>query len=362
MAAPKREVLVRPRTVLSVVAVVLAVGLAIGLVYVAWQVISWILIAAFFALALDPAVAAFERRGLGRAPSTLAVFGVALCIVGAFAYLLVPPLVEQVNRFVDALPDIDRDITRGDGPLGFLQEDYQVVDRVRDAIEEQGIGGILGLTDPALAVARSVFTAVVGAVAIAFLTVYMLFDGKRWVRLAIELAPERERPRWWRVAARIQAAIGGYVTGNILISVLAGGLSMVVLVAVGVPYVVPLGLLVAVLDLIPLVGATIAAVLVSAVAFTEGLVPGIVVAAFFIAYQQLENHLVQPLVYGRTVKIAPLAVLVAVLVGAQLLGVLGALAAIPVAASLQVILEEILSWRRERREPAAVADGSDAPG
>jgi predicted PurR-regulated permease PerM len=356
MPAPERVITVRPRTVLTVLALVLAVGLAIGLVVLAWQVITWILIALFLALALNPAVVFFERRGLGRAAASLLVLALAFCLIGAFAYLLVPPLVDQVGRFVDALPDIVGDITRGEGPLGFLETDYQITERVRQAVEEQGLGGILGFTDPALAIARSVFTAVVGTVTIVFLTAYMLIDGRRLVALALDLVPEGARWRWERVARGIYRTVGGYVTGNLLISVLAGGLSMVVLLAVGVPYVVPLGLLVGVLDLIPLVGATFAAVAVAAVAFTEGIVPGVVVVVFFVAYQQLENHFVQPMVYGRTVRISPLVVLIAVLIGAQLLGVIGALGAIPVAASLQVVIQELVAWRRERRGGAAAAD------
>nr|MDP9492139.1 AI-2E family transporter [Actinomycetota bacterium] len=144
--------------------------------------------------------------------------------------------------------------------------------------------------------------------------------------------------------------------GNLLISIIAGIASTVVLLIMGVPYAFALGLLVAILDLIPLAGATLAAIIVSTVAFLASVPAGIVVLIFFIVYQQVENHVLQPLVYSRTVQLSPLAILISVLIGATIAGVLGALAAIPVAGTIQVLLLAWLRGRRERgsREPAPV--------
>jgi predicted PurR-regulated permease PerM len=143
------------------------------------------------------------------------------------------------------------------------------------------------------------------------------------------------------------------VTGNLLISVIAGVASTIVMLILGVPYAVALGLLVAILDLIPLAGATLAAIIVSSVGFIHSIAAGIVLIIFFIVYQQIENHLLQPLVYSRTVRLSPLAILVSVLIGAELAGVLGALAAIPVAGTIQVLLVAFLEERRARRGTAA---------
>jgi predicted PurR-regulated permease PerM len=164
--------------------------------------------------------------------------------------------------------------------------------------------------------------------------------------------PANSRERWRRLGHQIYRTVGGYVSGNLLISVIAGGLTTIVLLIMGVPFAVALGLIVAILDLIPLAGATIAAIIVGTVAFLHSIPAGIVVVVFFIVYQQIENHLLQPIVYGRTVKLSPLVILISVLIGAELAGVLGALGAIPVAGSLQVILAD---WLRQRRgeEPAA---------
>lgn len=348
MATPElRVVTVRPRTILLVLGIAVLVGLLLVLGYLAWHVLTWILIASLLAAALNPAVEAIERRGLARVWAATIVFVLALFVVTGIGFLIVPPLVAQVTNFGNAVPDFIDDLTAGRGPLGWLQDEYQIVDRIREAIEEQGVGGILGLGGPVLDVVRSVVTAVVGAITIIFLTYFMLLEGPRTVSGILGLLPESTRPRYERVGRDIYRAISGYVTGNLLISLVAGTLSTIVLFAMGSKYAVALGLLVAVLDLIPLAGATLAAILVSTVIFIEtDWLRGLIVIGFFVAYQQFENHVLQPLVYGRTVQLSPLAVLCAVLIGAQLAGILGALLAIPIAGSLIAIVREVMLFRR----------------
>ena len=343
-----RVVKLRPQTVFLVIGLSVLVGLTLLLVYLAWNVLSWIVIAAFLAIALNPAVEAFERRGMKRHWAASLVFALALLVLTGIGFLVVPPLVSQVSDFVNAVPDLVDDITAGRGPLGWLQDEYQIVDRVREAIERQGPGGVLGLGAGVLDVVRSVVTAVVGAITIIFLTYFMLLEGPRTVRGLLDVLPETVRPRYERVSRDIYRSISGYVTGNLLISLLAGVLSTIVLFAVGSEFAIALGLLVAILDLIPLAGATLAAIIVSTVILIEtDWIRCLIVIGFFIGYQQFENHVIQPLVYGRTVQMSPLAVLCAVLVGAQLAGILGALLAIPVAGSLLAIAREILQYRQE---------------
>ena len=160
------------------------------------------------------------------------------------------------------------------------------------------------------------------------------------------MLPAKSQPRWRKVGDDIYRTVGGYVTGNLLISVIAGVSCAIVLLIMGVPFAVALGLLVAILDLIPLAGATIAGIVVIGVSFAHSIPAGIVVGIFFIVYQQLENHFLQPVIYGRTVQLSPLVVLVAVLIGAALAGILGALAAIPVAGTIQVLVRDSLAQRR----------------
>jgi predicted PurR-regulated permease PerM len=352
--APERVVLVRTRTVLAVLGITVLVVLALGFLYLARSAITWVLIAAFFAMALNPAVEFFEARGLRRGLAAGLVFVLALLAATLLGLLFIPPLVTEVTDFVEAVPSLVADITAGRGPLGFLERDYGVVERVRSAVEERGAGGVLGVTEPAVAVVRGVVTTVVGIVAIAFLTFFMLLEGRRWTTLFLELLPPGSRGRWERVGGGVYRAVGGYVTGNLLISVIAGTLTTVVLLIVGVDYAIALGLVVAVLDLIPLAGATLAGLLVTLVAFLDaGLIPAAIVGIYFVLYQQLENHVLQPFVYGRTVRLSPLTVLIAILIGGEVAGILGALAAISIGGSVQVVLQELLRHRRE--QPAGVA-------
>ena len=320
----------------------------LAFVYLAWHVITWILIAVFLALALNPAVEFFERHGLRRGYSTALVVILALAVITGLGFLLVPPLVEQVRSFVDYVPQVVDDLTAGRGPFGFLETKYQIVERVQDAVHKQGAGGVLGVTGAGLAVARGVVTAVAGAVAIGFLTFFMLLDGPRMIDRFYNFLPAETRPRWHRIGTEMYRTVGGYVTGNIAISVIAGTASAVALFVLGSDYAIALAVVVGVLDLIPLAGATLAAILVSTVVFVElGWVKGVIIIVFFVVYQQLENHVLQPVIYGRTVQLSPLVVLISVLIGAELAGILGALAAIPVAGMVQAIGREFLERRAE---------------
>jgi predicted PurR-regulated permease PerM len=355
MAEPaERVVTVRPRTILMVLGVTFLATAVLVLVYLAWHVITWILIALFLAAALNPFVNALVSRGMRRGAAAGIAFATALLVLTAIGFLLIPPLIRQITDFVDAVPGLVEDVTAGRGPFGFLERDYHIVDRISDAIEERGPGGVLGVTEPAVAIARSVVTAIVGIVTIAFLTLFMLLEGPKTVERFLGALPPSTAARWRRVGGEIYRTIGGYVTGNLLISFIAGTATTIVLVALGSGFAVALGLLAGILDLIPLAGATLAAVIVTLVILVElGWVQALIVGIFFIVYQQIENHLLQPLIYGRTVQMSPLAVLIAVLIGAELAGILGALAAIPVAGSLSAIVREVLEYVRERNRPGA---------
>jgi predicted PurR-regulated permease PerM len=354
---PERTVDLRPRTILRVLLIVLAVGLTLEVIWISRHVLAWVVIALFLALALDPLVGWIQRRtGLGRGSAIGITYLLLLVVIVAVGATFVPKLVDEVNGFVQALPNYVHDLTHGRGRLGFLERKYHVVEKVRQQVKNGGATKVLGLSGAALSITKSVITIIAASVTIVFLTFFMLLEGRSWMDRFYSLFPEESRPRWRRVGHDIYRTVGGYVTGNIVISLIAGATITIVLLVMGVPYAVALGLLVAVLDLIPLAGATVAGVIVCLVAFLHGVPAGIVVLVFFVVYQQIENHFLQPVIYGRTVQLSPLAVLVSVLVGAELAGILGALAAIPVAGALQVIIRDQLASRRG-------ADGVDAaPG
>jgi predicted PurR-regulated permease PerM len=358
----ERVISFRPRAVLSVLGIALAVFALIQLISQARQVITWVFIALFLALALNPLVDWLVRHGIRRRALAIGVTYVAvLAVIAGIGALFVPTLVGEVNDLVDATPGYVEDLTEGRGPLGFLERDYQIVERVRDAIEEGGASGILGISDTALALTRGIVTAVVATITIAVLTFFMLLEGATWLDRGVSLLPPRSQERWRSVAHQIYRTVGGYVTGALVIALLAGFSTAILLSALGVPYAIALALLVAILDLIPLAGATIAAVLVTTVAFlSSSLAVGITVLVFFIVYQQVENHFLYPLIYSRTVQLSPLAILIAVLIGASLAGILGALAAIPVAGATQVVLVDMFRHRREQLVPPE-ADPGEPP-
>jgi predicted PurR-regulated permease PerM len=349
----ERLVRFRLRTILSLLATIIAVAIVLEVIWIARHVLVWVLISLFLALALNPAVEWFQRHGIKRRGWAAAVtYLLTLGFFVGIGFTFVPTLVDQVNDFVHKLPDYVHDVTHGKGRLGFLETKYHLQEKVRHAVKTGGATRVLGLSGVAISIAKGVITIVVATLTIAFMTFFMLLEGPAWVERFYGLLPERSRPRWRQVGYDIYRTVGGYVTGNLLISLVAGTLTTIVLLVMGVPYAVALGLIVAILDLIPLAGATIAAILIGIVAFLHSIVAGIVVVIFFIVYQQVENHLLQPVIYGRTVQLSPLAVLISVLVGAELAGILGALAAIPVAGSIQVLL---LDWRRHRGEHPAAA-------
>ena len=345
---PERLVRLRLRTVLSLLLTIIAVAVVLEILWIARHVVVWILISLFLALALNPAVEWFMRRGIKRRGSAAAItYLLALAAIVGIGFTFVPTLVDQVNEFVQKLPDYAHDVTHGRGRLGFLETKYHIQERIQDAVKKGGAAKVLGFSGVALSVAKSIISIVLATITIVFMTYFMLLEGPAWAERFFALVPERSRPRWRRVGHDIYRTVGGYVTGNLLISLIAGGLTTIVLLVMGVPYAVALGLIVAILDLIPLAGATIAAILIGVVAFLHSIPAGIVVVVFFIVYQQVENHLLQPVIYGRTVQLSPLAVLISILIGAELAGILGALAAIPVAGSIQVLVVDYLKHRRE---------------
>jgi predicted PurR-regulated permease PerM len=353
----ERVVRFRATTILTVLALTIAVVLLLQLVWVARQVLTWLLIAIFLALALNPLVEWFQRRGIrSRGLASAVTFILALAAIVGLSALFIPTLVSEANGFVRAFPDYVRDITEGRGQLGRLADRYDLVERLQMSVQEGGASKVLGLSSTALAVTKSIVTLIVAVVTIAFMTFFMLLEGPKWLEQIYSVLPDESRDRWRAVGDKIYRTVGGYVSGNLFISLIAGSATTVLLLILGVPYAFALGLLVAILDLIPLAGATLAAIIVSSVAFLDGTLNGVIVLVFFVLYQQLENHVLQPLVYSRTVQLSPLAILISVLIGAELAGVVGALAAIPVAGTLQVLVLAGLDERRSRQgaKPATI--------
>lgn len=337
------------RTVLIGIGLVLLTVIAVQFVLHTSRVLVWMLIAAFFAVALYPVVGWLERRfrWCRRSVATLLVFLVTFLLLAGLVAVFVIPLAGQGAKFAGQLPNLIDEARAGRGPVGSLLERADVLqyvqenqDRIRDFVT--------GLTTPAAGLLTGVATGVAGAVTVFVLAYLMVLEGPKVVDGMLNLLAPAARERVRRVGADCARSITGYLSGNLLISVICGLLTYLVLRIIGVPFAALISLFVAVTDLIPLVGATLGAVVAAIAGFVHSVPAGIVVVVFFIVYQQLENHLLQPLIFARTVKLNPLTVLVAVLLAVELAGILGALLAIPVAGMIQVVLRDIWDHRRGR--------------
>lgn len=325
--------------------VIVGLSVLLYLIYLSRSTIGLIVISAFLALALGPAVDFFEHRTrLPRWLAILVVYVLGSLVLVLIGLIVIPPIVEGVRDLARDLPG-QVDTLRNTGWIRDLNDDYQILDRLKESIGD--IPSNLGTAAGTLqSITFGAFAAILKLVTVLVMTFLMLLDGPRFVRWIEAQMPVASRHRFTKISDDVYRVVSGYVVGNIAISFLAGISTYIVLTALGIPFAAPLAILMAFLDLIPLVGATIGGLTIFGVTFL-GDVPGdpIVWAAFFIGYQQLENNFLQPVIYSRTVEVHPLLVLTSVLVGAGLLGVLGALLAIPFAAIIQVTA---VDWWKSR--------------
>ena len=345
-------VVFQPRSILVALGVLLAVMAAVEFMLLAQAGLTLLMIALFLALALNPAVEFLQHRGLGRGLAVGAVYFLALAVLALLGLGFIPPLVDQISKLVNALPSLVDELTRGHGPLGFLERKYQVVERVRTATTGQNADNLLGQAGSAFAAIKGIAVTVFGSIIIAFLTFFMLLEGPEWRRRFTQLMSESNRGVVERIGAGVYRSVGGFVTGNLVASLLAGLVATIIMLLTGVPYAVPLGLFVAIIELVPYVGPLVATVLVTAVALTVGTAPALVALGLLLAYHVIEGHTLRPFLYGRAIQLSPLAVLVAILLGTEIAGILGALLAIPAAGSIQVTIQELLERREERRRSA----------
>ena len=309
------------------------------------SVLILLLISGFLAIGLNPAVEALGARGLSRSRSVLIVLiGVLLFFVG-FGFAVVPPIIDQVGQLADKAPDYIREL-QDNKRVADLDERFNFLERARDYVEHPEnagtkiFGGVLG-------VGKVVFSAFFSTLTVLILTLYFLSNLPTIKSNFYRAVPRSRRARVGLLTDEILERVGGYVAGALVIAATAGVTTFVLLVALGVPYPVALAMLVAITDLIPLVGATIGAAVVTLVAFFVSVKVGLIAAFYYIAYQQIENYVLYPRVMKRSVDVSPAATVVAVLIGGSLLGVLGALLAIPIAAALQLVLQEVVVPRQD---------------
>jgi predicted PurR-regulated permease PerM len=339
------------RLIAKIVLVACAVLAGLYVLYLIRTVVGLLLISVFLALALAPAVNWLSDRKVPRWAAILLVYlSIAGGIVGV-GLVMVPPIVNGVHKLSDDLPGYVDDL-RKNKTFRDYDDKYHITRKLKDQAEElpSKLGDAAGtLRD----VTVGVFTRLVQLFSILVITFLLLMDGHKILEFGYRQISDEREARVRGVASDISDAISGYVFGNLIISVLAGTVTYVTLILLDVPFAAPLAVLFAFFDLIPLIGATVGGILIGiVVAFVDFPTALIVWAIVLIGYQQIENNIIQPVVYGRTVQIHPLVVIVAVLIGAALLGVLGVLVAIPAAAAIQSAVRD---WWRFRHGATAQA-------
>jgi predicted PurR-regulated permease PerM len=303
------------------------------------DVFVWTLAAEFLAIALNPLVERLEPR-MGRRPAATVVFlGFVIGFVAVLA-ALVAPFVTQVDELSTGLPQAISD-AQHDSTIKRLDNRFHVADHAKKYLDT--------LPDVVFGAAGTVLGGAVAVSTVFFLTLFLLYELPSIARVGLSQIPPKRRPRVVAAAQHMNRNIGGYVAGNLVISLICGTVTTLSLYLLDVPYSLALGVFMAVFDLIPLVGATLGSVVVIASGFIfVDVRTGVILFVIVMVYQQVENHILQPLVYGRTVQIPSLTVLIAVLCGGAALGLVGALLAIPIAGAIQAVASELLEERAAR--------------
>ncbi|MFJ9783336.1 AI-2E family transporter [Amycolatopsis sp. NPDC101161] len=307
------------------------------------QILVLVGLALFLAIGAEPAVSWLVTRRFPRWLAVTTVFLVAFGAVGGFLAAAIPVIVEQATALVKQAPEYLREAQDHNTFLGRLNERFHLQQAIESAFSSGG-----GLTSGVLGAGKAVFNVVTDTLVVVVLTIYFVADLPRIRATMYRLIPHSRRPRAILIGDDIFSKVGGYVLGNLAVSVIAGVLTLVWLLIFGVPYAALLAIAVAVLDLIPVIGSVIGGVLVSLVALTVSLPVCLATVGFFVVYRLAEDYLLVPKIIGNVLKVPALVTVVAVLLGGALLGIIGALVAIPVAAAVLLLVKEVLYPRLDQ--------------
>ncbi|GAA3272523.1 AI-2E family transporter [Dactylosporangium vinaceum] len=321
-------------------------------VYSVRQVLVQVLIALFVAVSLDPAVRLLIRHGVRRSIAVAIIAVLVLAILVGFVWSLVPQLVGQAGQLLDNVPHYQEVLQDKSRTYREVADRYGLTQKLTEfatSLPEKIGGGALG-------VVTGIFSALVNVLLVTVLTLYFMADLPRLRRGLVRLVPRANRPRAAQAINVVVDKVGGYMIGNLIISLVAGVSVFICLIALGVPYALPLAVWVALTDLIPMIGAGVGAVGCCIVALVTGDVTStVVLIVFFLIYQQIENYIVAPRVLRNTVDLSSVAILLAALTGAAILGLVGALMSIPIAAAIKVLMTPVVETLNEPppREPPA---------
>ncbi|GAA0933699.1 AI-2E family transporter [Nonomuraea longicatena] len=292
----------------------------------------------FIAIGLDPAANWLVRRGLPRWASVSIIVAATLALIAGFLALAIPVIVSQVGQFVHEVPGYLREATNQNTLIGRLNTRFDLA----HAVQKLGTGeNEISLVGGLLGAGKAVVGAAASTVIVLVLTVYLLADMPRIKGTAYRCLPNSRRPRAILIGDDILNKVGRFVLGNLVTSAIAGVLTFIWLFLFDVPYALLLSLFVALMDLVPVVGSTIGGVVISLVALSVSLPVALATAGFVVAYRLFEDYVLVPRIMGTAVKIPGVVTLIAVTIGATLLGIVGALFAIPIAAALRLILQEV---------------------
>jgi len=354
------------RTALVVTGVVVGVGIGLALLWRLRVIVLLIVVSLFLAALLHPVVSFVERRGVRRGLATAVVFFLAAVLFGTLGYVLVHPVYASATNFAKQLPSIVRQAQHGKGQIGHLVKRLDLESYVKKNVPRLETL-ISGLGRPALAIGKTVVSGVVALVTVSVLTFFILLEAPRMIRGVLDwMRPDRS-VRARKMLDDVARAVAGYMLGNLATSMIAGIVIFATLRATGVPHAGVLAIWVGVVDFLPLVGGLLAGVPTVAVAVLHSLPAGVITLAAFLVYQQIENHILNPVVMSRTVRLNPLWVLLAILIGVELGdlvgstfgGLVGALLSVPAASAIQVVTTDL--WARRRSSHAVDPLSSPAP-
>ena len=323
------------------------VAVAYGLIEVVIRARSVLIIiglAMFIAIGLDPIVGWLVRHRMPRWAAVLTVIVCALAITAAFLAAAIPPLASEATSLGHQIPHYMHTLQDRNSQLGKLNLKYHIQQRLSKLVSGGGgslVGGVLGA-------GALVVSTVSAIVVIMVLSIYFLAGLPKIKMFGYRLVPHSRRPRVILIGDEIFAKVGGYMLGSFITAVIAGVGTYIWLLAWGVPYPLLLGTFVALLDLIPVIGSTVGGIVVSLVALTVSLPVALATLGFYIFYRLAEDYLIVPRIQGRTVEIPALVSLIAVLIGGVLLGIVGVLVAIPVAAAIRLLLKEVAFPRLDK--------------
>ena len=309
------------------------------------SILVLIFIALFLAIGLNPAVSRLRAWGLPRGIAVATVTLLLLLLLCGGLFALVPPLVTQTGELINNAPGYLRSLQRN-STVNDLIEQYDLAGRLQSALSAGTVGNALG---GVVGGARLLFGTAFNVLTVLVLTIYFMAAFDRIKEGAYELVPASRQQRVRLIGDEILAKVGAYMVGAVAIAVVAGVSTWVFALIVGLAYPFALAVAVAIFDLIPQIGATLGAVIVSIVGFATNVTAGIACVVFFVIYQQVENYLIYPTVMRRSVKVSDVAAVVAALLGVALFGVIGALVAIPLVAAVQLIVREVVVPAQQHR-------------